>query len=98
MKRRQFLRATSAPALIGAFPEAIFSKPLSSQGQGQGQGPGPGQWDAGVVAHILPTVSHDSFLIKLSFTQALENPPVLGVNQMKFKLQMKKHKAHIGIS
>ena len=88
MKRRQFLRATSAPALIGAFPEAIFSKPLSSQRQGQGQGPGPGQWDAGVVAHILPTVSHDSFLIKLSFTQALEHPPVLGVNQMKFKLQM----------
>lgn len=36
-------------------------------------------WDAGEVVHVLPTASHDRFLIKASFRTALEAAPVLDV-------------------
>lgn len=35
------------------------------------------EWQAGRVAHILPTVSHDRALLVASLTEPLERPPVL---------------------
>src|SRR5215471_13473450 len=34
-------------------------------------------WNAGELAHLLPTASHERFLIKSSFKAALDAPPVL---------------------
>jgi len=38
-------------------------------------------WNHGEVFHILPTVNHERFLIKTSFTKNLADPPVLKVGQ-----------------
>jgi hypothetical protein len=40
-------------------------------------------WNAGDVVHILPTASHDRFLIKTSFQQPLQDVPVLEVGMHK---------------
>ncbi|MBD0276257.1 MAG: hypothetical protein ICV73_30585, partial [Acetobacteraceae bacterium] len=40
---------------------------------------GGAAWDAGQVAHLLPTVSHDRMLIKASFRAPLATAPVLSV-------------------
>ena len=75
MKRRQFLTAATAPTLLASFPEAIFSKTH--------EGTKNNTWDRGRLTHILPTVSHESFLIKVSFLSAVQNAPVLWVNDLK---------------
>ena len=36
-------------------------------------------WNAGLVAHLLPTVSHDRILLKASFHEPLREIPVLHV-------------------
>jgi hypothetical protein len=38
-------------------------------------------WNHGDVFHILPTVNHERFLIKTSFTRRLADAPVLKVGQ-----------------
>ncbi|WJR77762.1 twin-arginine translocation signal domain-containing protein [Bradyrhizobium sp. NP1] len=35
------------------------------------------QWDAGAVAHLLPTVNHERMLIKVSFARPLTETPLL---------------------
>jgi len=80
MKRRQFLSSASAPALLSAFPEAIFSKTIPDRGNSN--------WDSGDLSHILPTASHDRLLIKSSFHQPLKAPPILLVNNLKIKGEM----------
>lgn len=40
---------------------------------------GGADWDAGQVAHLLPTVGHDRLLIKASFRAPLSTAPVLAV-------------------
>jgi phosphodiesterase/alkaline phosphatase D-like protein len=40
---------------------------------------GQATWDAGQVAHLLPTANHERFLIKTSFKAALDDAPVLRV-------------------
>src|SRR6476620_11382240 len=37
-------------------------------------------WDAGQIAHLIPTASHERFLIKASFKAALTEPPRLSVD------------------
>lgn len=32
-----------------------------------------GEWNQGRVAHIIPTMNHECFLIKVSFTEAPTN-------------------------
>jgi hypothetical protein len=36
-------------------------------------------WNAGLVAHLLPTVSHDRILLKASFHEPLRETPLLYV-------------------
>ena len=38
-----------------------------------------GAWDAGEVVHVLPTASHDRFLVKASFKTPLDAAPILDV-------------------
>ena len=40
-------------------------------------------WNAGDVAHLLPTVDHQRFLIKVSFTRPHQSPPALLVDRRK---------------
>ena len=40
----------------------------------------PTDWRAGRVAHLLPTASHDRLLVKASFHEPLEDPPLLRVS------------------
>ena len=75
MKRRQFLTAAAAPSLLASLPEAVFSKTRPDKKDQA--------WDQGRVQHILPTVSHESFLIKVSLLNALQSAPVLWVNGLK---------------
>jgi hypothetical protein len=42
-----------------------------------------GDWNGGGVAHLLPAVSHDRFLIKVSFRESQRHPPVLLVGSRK---------------
>ena len=37
-------------------------------------------WDSGLVAHILPTVNHDTILMKVSFVEPLPTPPFLVID------------------
>jgi hypothetical protein len=44
-----------------------------------------GHWDQGRVSHLLPTASHDRFLIKASFDGALESAPELHVGSNRVR-------------
>ena len=68
--RRQFMRiAGSAAAGLGLsrFP----AKAVVSNGDG---------WDAGALAHLIPTASHSRILIKASFRTPLAQPPMLDID------------------
>lgn len=66
LSRRQFLQA-------GALMAAGFSLPFNNVFASDG-------WDAGELAHLLPAASHERFLIKASFRNALAQSPQLAVN------------------
>lgn len=65
--RRQILSGAVAAAAAGA---------LGANGRAQ---PAPQSWDAGRLAHLLPSANHDRFLIKASFHSRLESAPTLHV-------------------
>ncbi len=44
-------------------------------------------WDQGTVQHLIPTASHDRFLIKASFTQAQVSPPTLEIGNSRVRGQ-----------
>ena len=44
-----------------------------------------GHWDQGRLTHLLPTASHDRFLIKASFDGALETTPELHVASIRVR-------------
>ena len=44
-------------------------------------------WDQGAVQHLIPTASHDRFLIKASFREAQVAPPTLEVGNTKVRGQ-----------
>ena len=64
--RRRFL------ALSAAFPAASA---LACSDDDPGDG-----WDRGPLSHLLPTASHDAFLIKASFRTPRTNAPRLRIN------------------
>ena len=66
VSRRHFLQA-------GALMAAGLSLPFADVSASD-------SWDAGDLAHLLPAASHERFLIKASFRQALSQPPQLAVN------------------
>ena len=47
-----------------------------------GDDPGDG-WDRGPIAHLIPCASHRAFVIKVSFRHALEDDPVLHVDDRR---------------
>src|SRR5262245_20969791 len=70
--RRRFLRNSAAATLSLTAPSDLLAQAVSS--------PAPaGGWDAGVVRHLLPTVSDSRMLIKASFTTPLAAAPILNV-------------------
>jgi hypothetical protein len=64
--RRQFLGAAGAAA-AGAALEALLPAPATAATG----------WNAGRLAHVIPTASHDRFLIKTSFVEPLAGQPRL---------------------
>ncbi len=50
-----------------------------------GPAPADPQWNAGSIAHLLPTVNHNRILIKASFDSALSEPPRLIVDGNGFE-------------
>ena len=39
-----------------------------------------GEWNAGMLAHLIPAASHDRLLIKASFKTALATTPLLSID------------------
>ena len=63
--RRRFVATAASAAGLASVPQwRVFAD---------------GQWNAGIVAHLLPTANHERFAIKASFTEPLAEPPVLRV-------------------
>lgn len=75
LKRRQFLKR-SAGAMGGAWLSAWPWQQLMAQ---QSLANASDGWDAGLVRHLLPAVNDSHFLIKASFTRALNDAPRLRV-------------------
>ena len=71
--RREMLKLSGAAAASLAAPFAYA--PAAAQGA----------WSPGDVVHIIPTASHDRFLIKVSLTTALERPPALRLRDRRFQ-------------
>ena len=62
--RREFLRASTATALGIGLPGELFAQ------AGTAPAPSAGAWDAGLVRHLLPTVSDTRMLIKAPSTRS----------------------------
>ena len=73
MDRRVFLRTAVAGSVIGSASPAMLAHAATRPNRS-------GSWDAGSLAHLLPTVSDSEILIKASFTAPLAAAPVLKVN------------------
>ena len=81
--RREFLAgaavAATLPRLITTGiggPAAAAERPSREK-----------DWDQGAIQHLIPTASHDRFLIKASFAQAQLAPPELEVGSPKVRGQ-----------
>src|SRR5688500_16151138 len=64
--------------LIGAASLATIIASRESAQSAQNKG-----WNSGDVAHLLPTASHQRFLVKASFTRPQQAPPALLVDKRK---------------
>jgi hypothetical protein len=76
--RRDFLiGAASLPSLITSGVAGPAAAALAA--------PRESDWDQGGVQHLLPTVSHERFLIKASFDPPLESAPELNVGSRRVR-------------
>lgn len=80
--------ATTRRELLGAAASAFGLFSLGGLPRAAGHNvqaaAGPNDnWDAGEVAHVLPTSSHDRILIKTSFKRPLEAAPTLQVGDQR---------------
>src|SRR5271165_4541867 len=73
--RREFVLGAAAATL----PRLIGSGIGGPASAAEAPAPGDENWDQGRLQHLIPTVSHDRFLIKASFTEAQSAPPELQV-------------------
>ena len=71
--RRDFLKASTAATLLANAPADLIASAAHAAA------PPDGAWDAGMVRHLLPTVSDSRLLIKVSFSTAQSSAPVLHV-------------------
>lgn len=81
VKRREFLEFGGSLAL-GTLPLANGVK-AAAQPLAQSSGSDQQEWDAGELAHILPSSSHDRILIKASFKQPLDSSPTLQIGSQR---------------
>lgn len=80
MFRRDFLRLF-AGALSGVLPAGLSARLSEAANATE-------QWNAGHIAHLLPTVSDSEILIKASFDRKLSLPPELSVGDMRIAGRM----------
>jgi hypothetical protein len=81
--RRDFMLGAAAAAL----PRLIGSGIGGPASAAQAPAPREANWDQGEVQHLIPTVSHDRFLIKASFTRAQLAAPELMVGATRVRGQ-----------
>jgi len=82
--RREFVLGASAAAL----PRLIHSGIAGPAAAAEKTGTTDESWDQGQLRHLLPTVSHDRFLIKASFASPLLAAPELEVGDHRVRGQM----------
>ncbi|MCZ0955104.1 MAG: hypothetical protein OXJ56_21270 [Rhodospirillaceae bacterium] len=82
INRRRFLAGSA-----GAMGAAYFGRsPLEAMAQETS--PADQEWDAGLVRHILPTVSDSRILLKVSFDRPLSEAPTLRIGTSAFSGKM----------
>src|SRR5271165_3607405 len=81
--RREFVLGAAA-ATLPRLIESGIGGPASAA---EAPAPRDENWDQGGVQHLIPTVSHDRFLIKASFTQAQQGAPELMVGTTRVRGQ-----------
>ena len=81
--RREFVLGAAAATL----PRLITTGIGGPASAAEGPSPREKDWDQGDVQHLIPTASHDRFLIKVSFTQAQEAAPELEVGPTRVRGQ-----------
>jgi hypothetical protein len=81
--RRDFMLGAAAAAL----PRLIDSGIGGPASAAEAPAPREANWDQGELQHLIPTVSHDRFLIKASFTQAQLAAPELMVGATRLRGQ-----------
>jgi hypothetical protein len=69
IRRRDFLAGSAAIGAFSAVATATFAAANAAETV----------WSAGLVAHLLPTVSHNRLLLKASFNEPLQARPMLHV-------------------
>ncbi len=70
--RRDFL------TLMAALPCTLTAGSLRGAHAAEGSGD---DWNQGDLAHLIPMVNHNTFLVKTSFRQALQAPPRLHIGE-----------------
>jgi hypothetical protein len=81
--RRDFLIGATAAGLPGSIMSGVAGPaPAATAASSREE-----TWDQGRLVHLLPTVSHDRFLIKASFDAPMASAPELGVGATRVRGQ-----------
>jgi hypothetical protein len=81
--RRDFVISVAASTLPGIISSGVAGPATAATEASLRED----TWDQGRLAHLLPTVSHDRFLIKASFDRPLAAAPDLGVGTNRVRGQ-----------
>ena len=81
--RRDFVLGAAAATLPRLITTGIGGPAAAAETPKRGEK----DWDQGAVQHLIPTASHDRFLIKASFKDAQVAPPMLEVGNTKVRGQ-----------
>jgi hypothetical protein len=81
--RRDFMLGAAAATLPRLIITGIGGPAAAAEGPVQREN----DWDQGEVQHLIPTASHDRFLIKVSFAQPQSTAPELEVGATRVRGQ-----------
>ncbi len=81
--RREFL----AGATVAATLPRLITTGIGGPASAAEKPPREKDWDQGAVQHLIPTASHDRFLIKASFTQGQVAAPELAIGNTRVRGQ-----------
>jgi hypothetical protein len=73
IERREFLELAAGGSIVGILGLPLFAGAQMADQTGDG-------WNAGQLSHLIPTASHERFLIKASFKTPVVEAPRLSVN------------------